>query len=1215
MSLIKLYKKEHDIIICHYIQTTTDFNGNDLEMLQMLIEPNVDEMINRDEYVEIGAHLHVTTPWASNCQSIVEKMGIKSIVRIEKTHLILKNNFDPENIDPLTETIYYEPLTSFDVIYDNKNHFYEVFDIDEENKKMNHGFDEFDLNYYKKLFAGLGRNPTNIELHDLAQSNSEHARHWFFKGKLILDGKELDKSLFQMVKDTQKYTNDRSLVAFHDNSSVFRGYDITSFYPDFETHQYKTETKKFHFTFTSETHNFPTSVHAYNGAASGASGRLRDNMCVGRGGLVHTGVAGYAVGEIDPNKTDYYKKNLNTLIKASDGISEFGNEYGEPVINGFTRIFGMDIDNQRIEYCKPILFSGGIGGINNIHVKKNEPKKDMYVVKIGGPAYRIGFGGGSASSRDHNTQNYNDDINAVQRADAEIQNRMNRLIRTCIELDIGNPIQNLNDQGAGGNCNCIQELIYPNGADIHLDKIIKGDKSMSALELWISEYQESNGLLINPKDYDILIKIGERENVPISIIGQINDNGKITVYDGNQIVMNMSLEPIVGNQMPQKTYILEKHNNKLMSLKIDYNPDILSFVKQVLALPTVGSKRFLVNKVDRSVTGLVAQQQCVGPLHTPLSNYSITSQSHFDLTGCVISIGEKPIIGLINCKKMGRMSLGEMITNMMFGKVTYMSDIRFSANWMWSLNWGKGEKYNLYKACEAMCHMSNELGIAEDRGKDSLSMSYKDYKNNKTIKSPGTLVITGYCPTNDIRVKVTPYFKHFGSHIYYISFNNKFRLGASQFAYIFNQLGDNNDCPDVDNIDQLQFTFAKIQELISKNIIISGHDVSDGGIITTLCELAFAGDMGFHIAIPSNVVGNHFLFNEELGLVLEVSNENRNIIENAFSGYVYHLGKTIDADEITITNVFTEKMTVLRMCWESPSYNMELLQRTKECVDEEYQAYGKRTINIPYQNYQQMNYKIDFPMEMRKHKVAIIREDGINGERELGYAFYRAGFEVYDLCMNDLLIDENLTFDMFQCIAFAGGFSFADIVSSGKAWSCVIKTNTRINKIFDDFKNRPNTISLSICNGCQMISHLGWIPGYKMTVNKSAKFESRCPFIRVNKTNSIMLKGMENLILPIWCAHGEGRFIVDETIDIDIPMQYVDNMGNPTELYPYNPNGSQNGVASVCSVDGKHLALLPHPERCILNWQLPYDTNNDNSYTPFVMLFINAYNWCDENNK
>lgn len=1211
-NFIRLYKKDKsDLITCYNVQMSENADVNTITHLKELF--NIDYInfkYDPDEFIEYGPLFSLITPWSSNCQSILQKMGLKSIKRIEKTCLVPKDKFQNYTIDPLTETIYQIPLTNFDDRKKIKD-VYEVSDIETENQIKNLGFDHFDIVYYTQLFNELKRNPTNLELLDLSQSNSEHARHWFFKGKLIKDDIILPKSLFQLVKDTQKYTNDRSIVAFRDNSCVFRAdKKINYFLPNLITNKYSTQEEQFHLTYTSETHNFPTSVAPFQGATTGTGGRIRDNQCVGRGGIVISGVAGYCVGEIEPSKSKYWQKNLKTLIEASNGASDYGNKFGEPLILGFTRVFGQDIFDQRHEWVKPIMFSGGMGMIHENHIHKNPPQKDMLVVKVGGPAFKIGFGGGAASSRDQNVKNINDDLNAVQRGDPEMENRLNRFIRNCIEMGEHNPIENINDQGAGGTANVTKEIVYPNGANIYLDQINKSDPALSPLETWISEYQENNTVLIKPSNLQLVHKIAERENVTISVIGQINDTGVIKVYDDGCLVLDLPLEPIVGDHMPQKEYVLEKSNyNSLPSLNL---PDdhIFKMTKKVLSLPTVGSKRFLTNKVDRSVTGLIVQQQCVGPLQTPLSNYSITAQSYFDFSGTVTSIGEQPIKGIINPEKMARLALGEMITNMIFAGITNFNDIRYSANWMWPLKF-PGEKNNLYLACKSMCEMSRELEIACDRGKDSLSMTYQD--NQNIIKCPGSLVISGYAPTNDIRKKITPNFKESESHLYYISFTNQWRLGGSSLAYIYNQLGDQSECPDVNQPQILKEIFNKIQTLIKENKILSGHDVSDGGLITTLCEMAFSSQIGFKINLPQTLDPIHFLFSEELGLVIEVKSQYQNEIEKLFQDYIYSLGKTTSENIIIIDDVINIKINDLRWYWEKPSFEMEKQQCDHSCVEEEYGFYKKinTPIELPFTNH----IPIELPSQLRKYKVAIIRDEGTNGDRELAAAFFKAGFETFDFCMNDFIQNSDINLDLFSGIAFAGGFTYSDVSGAGNGWAQIIKSNQRILQIFNEFKNRKNTFSLGVCNGCQLMSLLNWIPKCKLVQNKSHKFESRCSFVKINSTNSIMLKNMNELILPVWIAHGEGRFVLEKEPK-QIPIQYVDYNGDVTETYPLNPNGSINGVSALSSNDGRHLAMMPHPERSFINWQLPFDTNPTHElYSPWMNLFINAYQWCESINS
>jgi phosphoribosylformylglycinamidine synthase len=1216
MGIIKFYKRDGDKIFCFNIDG--EITNEEKKILISLIEPNLElelENVNHEQYIEYGSSLDMVSPWCANCLSVFAKCGIFHVKRVEITILVGKDKFHQEMIDSMTQSTYSKPIEEFK-IHKSNHEVYEVHDLKKENEDLKLGFDEFDLQFYEKLFQDLKRNPTNVELYDLAQSNSEHSRHWFFKGILIHDKIILNQSLLSMIKNTQEHIQNKSLVAFYDNSSVFEGYEIDYFYPHYKTHQYVVKKTKYDFTFTSETHNFPTSIAPFQGATTGVGGRIRDNQCVGRGGLIRAGIAGYCVGELDFHKSKYWKKNLKTLIEASDGASDYGNKFGEPLILGFCRTFGMTLDDQRIEWVKPIMFSGGLGQIDHQWINKVMPSEEMLIVKIGGPPYIIGLGGGSSSSRDQNTLNMSHDLNAIQRGDPEMENRLNRLITTCTELEI-NPILNINDQGAGGTANVTKEIIYPLGGEIDLDKMDSNHEMMSALELWVSEYQENNTILTSSEHLDVLHYLSERENVPMSIIGKVKNTGTIKVYHQNELIMDMPLEPIVGNTMPQKQYILQKVKREPTSNKLTFEMSLNQMLHMVLSSPSVGSKRFLTNKVDRSVTGLVAQQQCVGPLHTPLSNYGIMAQSYFNLTGSVIAIGEQPIKGLLHPGKMARLAIGEMLTNMIFAKITNLEDIKCSANWMWPIKF-EGERYNLYKACSAMCSMMKELNIAIDRGKDSLSMSYTDHETKEIIKSPPSLVITGYAPTNNIMKKVTPDFKKAGNLIFYIDLaSNHYDLGGSSLLSLLNQM--ENKCPDVHDISFLKYTFHEIQKLIEQKKIVSGHDRSDGGIIVTLCEMAFAGNLGFDIKINqdlSEVDFTKYLFHEGLGLIIEIKPEDQVNISHIFNNHLYYLGTIIQENKIIVrdkqNNIkIDEPMTHLRNSWELPSFNLEKLQCQLDCVQEEYLEFKNRKMI----KYHLPLMRIEFPLEIRKHKVAIIREEGCNSDRELSAAFYMAGFDTYDICMNDFMMDETLTLDQFRGIAFCGGFSYSDVFGAAKGWYQVIKSNNRIHKIFTQFKERDDTFSLGICNGCQLMSLLKWIPKCQLSRNKSNRFESRFVHVRINSSNSILLKGMNESIMGIWVAHGEGRFVMDNDISSGlIPIQYIDDDYGATEKYPHNPNGSMIGIAALCSKDGRHLSMMPHPERCFLNWQWPYgieDIKVHELYSPWMKMFINAYQWCE----
>ncbi|MEF9426272.1 MAG: phosphoribosylformylglycinamidine synthase [Candidatus Mariimomonas ferrooxydans] len=841
--------------------------------------------------LEVGPRMNFTTAWSTNAVAVCHACGLHKITRIERSRrykLVISEQFNQLKdfysllltryssffYDRMTECPYHESLKTFETgikpkpVVEIQLKENGISALEKLNREMGLGLDEWDTGYYYNLFVNdIDRNPTDVECFDLSQSNSEHSRHWFFKSRLIIDGKEAPHTLMEIIKQPFKAEQGNSVIAFKDNSSAIKGYNIMTIVPESpgKPSRFKKTNVNYHIIFTAETHNFPSGVAPFPGAETGTGGRIRDVEAAGRGGLVVAGTAAYCVGNLQipdyelpwEDKSFNYPANLapplEIAIQASNGASDYGNKFGEPVIQGFTRSFGMNLpDGERCEWIKPIMFTGGIGQIDSRHIEKWPPQKGMLVVKVGGPAYRIGIGGGAASSMIQGENIAELDFNAVQRGDAEMEQKLNRVIRSCIEMGENNPVASIHDQGAGGNCNVVKEIIYPAGAKIDIRKIQLGDKTLSVLEIWGAEYQEQNALLIKPEDIDIFHKMCLREKVPYAVIGRITGNGYIVLYDETDgtTPVNLSLEKILGD-MPQKTFHLTRIQPKLESIKLSVDISVKDALVRILRLISAGSKRFLTNKVDRSVTGLIAQQQCTGPLQLTVSDVAVISQSHFGLTGSALSIGEQPIKGLLNPSAMARMSVGEALTNIVWAKISALEDIKCSANWMWAAKL-PGEGARLYDAAVAMSDIMIELGIAADGGKDSLSMaaqapSRTEKERQETVKSPGTLVISAYAACPDIYKVITPDIKKPGqSNLLYIDLGNgKNRLGGSALAQVYNQLG--NEPSDVDDPKLLKITFRTIQLLIAKGLILSGHDRSDGGLITTLLEMAFAGNCGIEI--------------------------------------------------------------------------------------------------------------------------------------------------------------------------------------------------------------------------------------------------------------------------------------------------------------------------------------------------------------------------------
>ncbi len=1271
---------------CFYVQAKGPLAPEELAILRWLLSETFEpENLSGESFlerssiddrsstiVEVGPRMNFTTSWSTNAVSVCRSCGLTKVTRIERSRryrLTLNSEYSPDELvalflplvhDRMTECLYPERLTTFETGI-RPEPVFEVPLIEEGkealrriNSELGLGLDDWDIDYYYNLFVNdIGRNPTNVECFDLGQSNSEHSRHWFFKGRLIIDGVEAGETLMDIVKAPLLARPGNSVIAFRDNSSAIRGYRLESIVPEApgRPSPYRLEGLEYHIIFTAETHNFPTGVAPFPGAETGTGGRIRDVHATGRGSLVVAGTAAYAVGNL--NIPDYplpweergfpYPSNLATPleieIEASNGASDYGNKFGEPVIQGYTRSFGLRLpDGERWEWVKPIMFTGGVGQIDARHIEKGEPERGMLVVKVGGPAYRIGIGGGAASSMIQGENVEELDFSAVQRGDAEMEQKLNRVIRACVEMGEDNPVISIHDQGAGGNCNVVKEIVWPAGARIEIRNILLGDETLSVLEIWGAEYQENDALLIRPERLELFSSLCEREKVPFSVIGEVTGDGYIVLHDSadDSTPVNLELSKILG-KMPPKTFRLERTEPELRPLRLPEALTVREALDRVLRLLSVGSKRFLTSKVDRSVTGLIARQQCTGPLQLTLADVAVVAQSHFGVTGAAISIGEQPIKGLVSPEAMARMSVGEALTNMVWAKVTALEDIKCSGNWMWAAKL-PGEGAKLYDAARALRDILLRLGIAIDGGKDSLSMAAVvrgPDGSSEVVKSPGTLVVSAYVGCPDVNRVVTPDIKQPGrSRLIYIDLGQgRYRLGGSALAQVYGQIGD--DSPDVDDPDLLKRAFNAVQRLLDDDLILSGHDRSDGGLVTAALEMAFGGDSGLDIDLQAKGLDPvRVLFAEELGLLIEYQTDKeaevRGVLEEEDVPYQV-IGRTVPERVIRFRmngeELLKESMTLLRDIWEETSYRLDRLQADPACVDEERRVIYDR---------KGPGYRLTFSPEKtapevlrgdKKPRVAVIREEGSNGDREMASAFHLAGFEVWDVTMTDILA-ERVSLDQFRGVAFVGGFSYADVLDSAKGWAGVIRFNPRVFEGFERFYRREDTFSLGVCNGCQLMALLGWVPWRGMDDrvqprfihNRSGRFESRFSTVRVLPGPSVMLKGMEGSVLGVWVAHGEGRaYFPDEGIKGEVlrrglaPLRYVDDDGEITELYPFNPNGSPQGIAALCSPDGRHLAMMPHPERTFLKWQwawMPEEWRKGLKASPWLRMFQNARRWC-----
>jgi len=1287
----RLYRRvREDLEHCYNVATSAPLESAEWERLGLLlgdgfVPGTVAERphLEGPRVVEVGPRLNFETAWSTNLVSICRAIGLGKVTRVERSRRLLV----PEGEDPgayaaarhdrMTECVYREPLATFesgavpepvrevDLIGGGPEALREIPGL---------SMDDWDRAFYHDYFVQRhGRNPTLVEIMDLNNANSEHSRHGYFRGRLVIDGVEQPESLMDLVRATLAAHPRDSVIAFRDNSSAVRGYELASLVPERPGHPSPLVPRAatYHVIFTAETHNFPTGVAPFPGAETGTGGRIRDVQATGRGGFVVAGTAGYCVGNLRiPGHELPWEEALpcpgsiapalRIEIEASDGASDYGNKFGEPLIQGFTRSFDLRLPGgERWGWLKPIMFTGGIGQIDARHVEKAEAQPGWRILQIGGPAYRIGFGGGAASSMLQGENAEELDFNAVQRGDAETEQRMNRVIRACNELGEASPIEVIHDQGAGGPGNVLKELVERSGGRIDIRRIRLGDPTMSVLEIYVAEYQERNGLLVRPENLPAFAEICRREKSAWEDLGEVTGDRRFVVEDSRDgsTPVDLELGEVLGN-IPRKTFSDARVRRELPPLELPGGLTVREALRDVLRLLAVGSKRFLTNKVDRAVTGLVAQQQCCGPLQLTVGDVAVVAQSHLGLTGGATAIGEQPVKMLLDPAAGARMAVGEALTNLVWARVEGLDRVKCSANWMWAPKL-PGEGAALWDAASALRDAMLALGVAVDGGKDSLSMATR--VGDETVKSPRELVISAYAAVPDIRRVATPDLKRPGeSVLLFVDLaGGRARLGGSALAQTRGGVG--NAPPDLEDPALLARAFEAVQELLERDLILAGHDRSDGGLVTTLLEMAFAGNCGIDVNLartrPAPLGGNGVpagpapeggggtpaalaaLFAEELGLVIECRDDRADEVWKAFTDREVPcapLGCTRREPRVSVrvegVEVLDADMRLLRGWWEETSHALERLQADPACADEERESAHDRpgpAYHLPFEPEPTAPELLGSGggAPVRKPKVAILRDEGSNSDREMTAAFHAAGFEPWDLTMTDLLEGRH-TLEPFRGLAAVGGFSYADVPESAKGWAATILFNERLRAMFDAFYDRADTFTLGVCNGAQLFGLLGWVPWRGLPAerqprfvhNRSGRFESRWSTVRVLESPAIMLRGMAGLVFGIHVDHGEGRLhfpdpAVRERLVAEglAAVVYVDDAGLPTERYPFNPSGTPGGLTGICSPDGRHLAMMPHPERCFLPWQahwLPEPMRRELEVTPWLRMFQNARRWC-----
>ena len=1189
----------------------------------------------------VGPRREMITPWSTNAVEITQNMNLSGISRIEEFFPVASADADH---DPMLQRMYEGIDQNVFTVNHEPEPIKYVDNLEEYNEQEGLALSPEEIEYLHKIEKQNGRPLTDSEIFGFAQINSEHCRHKIFGGTFIIDGKEMESSLFAMIKKTTKENPGKILSAYKDNVAFAQGPVIEQFAPkDQSTADYfQIEDIESVISLKAETHNFPTTVEPFNGAATGTGGEIRDRMGGGVGSWPIAGTAVYmtsyprltddegkTIAERDwedllPVRQWLYQTPEQILIKASNGASDFGNKFGQPLITGSVLTFEHGGDGQRLGYDKVIMLAGGVGYGKKRDCLKGEPQKGNKVVVVGGDNYRIGLGGGSVSSVDTGRYSNGIELNAVQRANPEMQKRAYNLVRALVEED-NNPVVSIHDHGSAGHLNCLSELVEGCGGEIDMTRLPIGDKTLSAKEIIANESQERMGLLIDEKHLEHVQRIAERERAPLYVVGETTGDAHFSFVQGDgKKPFDLDVAQMFGHSpktvMQDETVVRHYEDVTYSQDKID------EYLQRVLQLEAVACKDWLTNKVDRSVTGKIARQQCQGEIQLPLSDCGVVALDYRGRKGIATALGHAPQAGLANPSAGSVLSVAEALTNIVWAPLADgMESLSLSANWMWPCRSQKGEDARLYQAVEALSDFCCALHINVPTGKDSLSLS-QQYPNGDKIISPGTVIVSAGGEVSDVRKVVSPVMVNDkNSSLYHIDFSfDTQRLGGSAFAQSLGKVGD--DVPTVANAEYFADCFEAVQELINRGWIMAGHDISAGGLITTLLEMTFANTHGgmhvnLHDIADDDIV--KLLFAENPGVVIQVSDEHkqelRAFLEDAGIGYAKIGYPTPDSRTIVIKKddyQHTFDIDALRDTWYKTSYLLDRKQSMNGMARERRDNYKHQPIVMKFNDdFTGTLARYGISADRRKPsgiKAAIIREKGTNGEREMAYSLYLAGFDVKDVMMTDLISGRE-TLEDISMIVFCGGFSNSDVLGSAKGWAGAFLFNPKAKEALDKFYAREDTLSLGICNGCQLMVELNLInPEHEQRAhllhNVSHKFESAFLGLDIPQNNSVMFGSLSGDKLGIWVAHGEGRFSLPEgesAYNVVAKYSYAQ--------YPGNPNGSDYNVAGICSADGRHLAMMPHLERAIFPWQQAYypaDRRGD-EVTPWIEAFVNARKWIE----
>ena len=1196
---------------------------------------NVEEAESLEGYF-VGPRREMVTPWSTNAVEITQNMNLKGITRIEEYFPVKDENADH---DPMLQRMYKGLDQSIFTVNIKPAPIELIDNLEEYNEQEGLALSPEEIEYLHHVEKQLNRKLTDSEVFGFAQINSEHCRHKIFGGTFIIDGKEMESSLFQMIKRTTKENPHKIISAYKDNVAFAQGPVVEQFAPkDHSTSDYFViKDIESVISIKAETHNFPTTVEPFNGASTGTGGEIRDRMGGGVGSWPIAGTAVYMTSyprtdedreweNILPVRKWLYQTPEQILIKASNGASDFGNKFGQPLIAGSVLTFEHQENGEQYGYDKVIMLAGGVGYGTKRDCLKGTPQKGNKVVVVGGDNYRIGLGGGSVSSVDTGRYSSGIELNAVQRANPEMQKRANNLVRALCEEDV-NPVVSIHDHGSAGHVNCLSELVEDCGGLIDMSKLPIGDKTLSAKEIIANESQERMGLLIQEEHIEHVRKIAERERAPMYVVGETTGDAHFAFQQADGVrPFDLEVAQMFGHS--PKTYMHDTTVERKYE-NVTYDVTKLNeYVAKVLRLEAVACKDWLTNKVDRSVTGKVARQQCQGEIQLPLSDCGVVALDYRGKAGIATAIGHAPQAGLADPAAGSVLSVAESLTNIVWAPLSEgLDSVSLSANWMWPCRSQKGEDARLYQGVKALSDFCCALEINVPTGKDSLSMS-QQYPDGKKIISPGTVIVSAGGEVSDIKKVVSPVMVNKSkSTFYHIDFSfDELRLGGSAFAQSLNKVG--SDVPTCKNPEYFRDAFNAVQTLVNKGLVLAGHDISAGGLITTLLEMCFANtEGGMEICIDkfkhADIV--KVLLAENPGVVVQIADKDKSefkkIMEDAGVGYV-KLGHPTDERHILVSKDDAEYqfgIDYLRDVWFSTSYLLDRKQSMNGCAKARFENYKMQPL--------EMVFNKDFTGKLSQYglnpdrrtpsgiKAAIIREKGTNGEREMAYVLYLAGFDVKDVMMTDLVTGRE-TLEDINMIVFCGGFSNSDVLGSAKGWAGAFLYNPKAKEALDKFYARKDTLSLGVCNGCQLMVELNLInPEFKdkarMLHNDSHKFESEFVGLTIPMNRSVMFGSLSGNKLGIWVAHGEGKFSLPYAEDkYHIVAKYS------YDEYPGNPNGSDYSVAGICSADGRHIAIMPHLERAFFPWQnawYPQDRRQD-EVTPWIEAFVNARQWI-ENQK